>query len=312
MNKGSIYRFKANETFSLRQGWLQKGLNIIAEHGGEYKASEEDMIEDFGIGSNMCKALKYYMSALGVVKRKSNILSLTSFGKCLYSNDRFLENIFSISLLHYKMCTPVSLFNPSQSKTDSIVYRSFFNTPLALKEEVSKSEIKECVLSYINLSDEDVNIASLENDVSVFVQSYIPVINAPPEDWGNTSVFSALNLVQKNQGKRDSYKKVPASFEIIKSESVYYALKMTSVFDNHNKTCNIEDIKQVEGGPYKIFNLSEPLLLFYLEDLEKKKYISLTRTAGLNVVEDKMLFNNEEDLLESLYNNVKKEGGYNV
>ena len=78
-------RLKRHETFSIREGWLEKGLNIIVENNECFKKDNGPRL--LGLGSNMCKSLKYWLKATGIAKF-GQVAELTEFGNLLYKYDQ--------------------------------------------------------------------------------------------------------------------------------------------------------------------------------------------------------------------------------
>ena len=54
-------KMKGHESFSIREGWLTKGLLEVAANPKVF--SEKDQTDIFGIGTNMVKSLKYWLQA---------------------------------------------------------------------------------------------------------------------------------------------------------------------------------------------------------------------------------------------------------
>ena len=46
------YKIKGNESFSIREGWLAKGLFALEEN--KYVFSEKTAMDKLGVGSKMC------------------------------------------------------------------------------------------------------------------------------------------------------------------------------------------------------------------------------------------------------------------
>ena len=53
------YRLKGHESFTLREGWLTKGLNAVHENPRVF--SENSGADALGVGTNMAKSIRYWM-----------------------------------------------------------------------------------------------------------------------------------------------------------------------------------------------------------------------------------------------------------
>ena len=61
-------KFRGHETFSIRKGWLNKGMREVAADPTVFSAKQHNPMDVFGIGSNMVKSLRFWLSAVGLVQ----------------------------------------------------------------------------------------------------------------------------------------------------------------------------------------------------------------------------------------------------
>ena len=62
MTKGKRnMKFRAHETFSIRKGWLNKGMKQVAKDPSVFVSKEYNPMDVLGIGSNMVKSLRYWL-----------------------------------------------------------------------------------------------------------------------------------------------------------------------------------------------------------------------------------------------------------
>ena len=62
------YKIKGNESFSIREGWLAKGLFALEEN--KYVFSEKTAMDKLGVGSKIDKVLAPCFSSCGRKERK--------------------------------------------------------------------------------------------------------------------------------------------------------------------------------------------------------------------------------------------------
>ena len=101
-------KFRAHDTFYIRKGWLSKGMKYINEKPDVFVSKEENPMDVFGIGANMVKALRYWMQAVGLTEEPNNgrrTQTFTPFGRSVFENDRYIEEMGTLQLLHYKLVT---------------------------------------------------------------------------------------------------------------------------------------------------------------------------------------------------------------
>lgn len=99
-------RFGVHQTFHIREGWLYKGMDAINLDGGVFLS--EDAPERLGVGRNMVRALRFWMTATGLTEefRRAQGTSqrLTQpFGKLVWEHDPYLEEAGTLWLLHYHL-----------------------------------------------------------------------------------------------------------------------------------------------------------------------------------------------------------------
>lgn len=257
-------RLKRHETFSIREGWLEKGLNIIIDNPECFK--KDNGPKFFGLGSNMCKSLKYWLTATNIAKFGQEA-ELTEFGDLLHEYDPFLEDVFSWFMIHSKLVmnfedAPVinRMFNGNYSKFDKELLLNF------LKE-------------YFRLNDFEVGVeSSLESDVSIAIRSYSSNDLSNPENNMNCP-FGKLGLLKINDKKL--YIKNQPSHHSLHYLVVYFV--MCECMDK-KQDFNLEDLINKENNPLKIFNLNKSILFLYLEEMQNAGIINLIKTAGLNTI----------------------------
>ena len=109
MSKEAL-RLKRHETFSIREGWIEKGINKIKDEGSK----------KLGLGSNMVKSLRYWLSACGLVSFNTQTgAKLTDIGELIQEHDPYLNDINSWWIIHYLLV--------KNSNNDAPVLNAIFN-----------------------------------------------------------------------------------------------------------------------------------------------------------------------------------------
>ena len=96
-------KFRGHETFAIRKGWLNKGVKNIQMNPGVFLGEAGNPMDVLGIGANMVKALRYWMTATQIAKEPNSgkrRQSLTDIGEAIYRNDPYFEEIGSLALVH--------------------------------------------------------------------------------------------------------------------------------------------------------------------------------------------------------------------
>ena len=152
-------KLKRHESFSIREGWLAKGIRNVKENSKTFSSAEATDI--LGIGTNMVKSLKYWMSATCLIKEENREAFLSEFGSLIDIYDPYLEDIFSWWLIHIKMMLNVD---------DAYIYNLFFNK--CGKKSFSKRDIYEQLSLNLNNEKLEYNENILQDEVNMIIKTY--------------------------------------------------------------------------------------------------------------------------------------------
>lgn len=287
MDKESL-KLRRHETFSIREGWIEKGLNSFSLFGAK-AFSKESGTKTLGIGTNMVKALKYWMVGSNLITPSQNP-ALTEFGTLLLEYDPYMEDMFSWWMLHYYLVT---------NEIESPVLYYAFNRYKG--KYIDKDTLKdEAVASFINRYP-NCNEKLVAEDSQMVIRLYFDDSkDTNPED-NMSSPLSNLNLLEKDLSG-STYVKKQADFDSLHYLIVFYAL--TELYDD---SFDISEAYEAEKSPCKVFNLSNGMFNQYIGLMKNNGLITLNKTAGLNTV-----YINKKLSLSELFEAYKKEGGYDL
>ena len=265
MNKTLNLKFKKNETFYLRDGWLEKAINAIYENKPNNIFSKNNGISILGIGSNMVKSLKYWLQASNVIISTNTKTELSLFGELLYKYDRYLENQFSLFLVHYYLV---------KNMIECPLFYGLFNIDI---KTFTKNDFVSVISSYFQSLDLAVKKEYLEDDTGVLLKSYINDSKGDNPEDNYVCPLAYLRLLEK---KGDKYIKTKPIYQSLSYLIVYLCL--VDLYEG--QSFNIEDSIDEINSPIKIFNLDKNMYLQYLEEMKKNQLITINKTAGLNIV----------------------------
>lgn len=274
-----MMKFRAHDTFFIRKGWLSKGMGCIVEKPDLFVDKDENPMDVLGIGSNMVKALRYWLQATGLteepMKGKRN-QTLTQFGEQVYKNDRYIEELGTLYLLQYKLAS---------QREEATAWYYFFNE--FLMSEFTKEEFVQSLQNYILMENDTdtVAIRSLNDDFSCIVNTYLPRYKSSP---GKVSPennidcpFGELGLIDIANKKQKTYKKsIPAA----KSFNPWVALAVIVAEANGRDEVGLNELLTEPCNIGKVFNLDAITMLDTLHEIEKIDMIKIIRTAGLDVI----------------------------
>lgn len=192
-------KLKRHESFSIREGWLAKGIKNVKEYGNVFAL--QNATDILGIGTNMVKSLKYWMTATRLIEEKNREIMLSDFGSIINEYDPYLEDIFSWWLIHINMITNID---------DAYIYNLFFNK--CNIKTFTKRELYEKLYALLINEKLTFNENILQDEVNMIIKTY--TIDEKIDNPENNFIcpLSELNLLKKVD--RDTYKKIDLKSEI--------------------------------------------------------------------------------------------------
>lgn len=295
MTNKVIYKLKGHEKFPLREGWINKGLSVAKEKGTHIflESQGPDML---GVGTNMVKSIRYWMQACGLLVKDGNKEILSDMAEIIYMNDPYLEDIFSLWILHSNITKNI------EQATVWYMFFNRFNVDSFNKADMQKKMQQE-LFNYVG---QQVTESSLKDDIDVLLNMYSKGDNKneDPEDK-IISPFSTLGIIKKED---ETYYKIQPDLRRIANELVLY--EISSLLD-HNKSISIETIASGERSLGAIYNMTMVTVNKYLDNLEAMGYI--------RVLEERIEESNLYDALKGLqlveaipYTKIFKDNGYEL
>ena len=104
----TAYRLKGHESFVPREGWITKGLYALNNDPSIF--SRNYGADELGVGTNMAKSIRYWLRAMGLTEDIPRIgTKLTTLGNLIFENDSYLENTFTLWILHANLARNFAL-----------------------------------------------------------------------------------------------------------------------------------------------------------------------------------------------------------
>lgn len=281
MNK---YRLKGHESFILREGWITKALFAVNHNPGLF--TENYGADELGVGTNMAKSIRYWLKAAGIAQElRKGRTELTEFGRLLLQEDAYLEENFSLWLLHCRIAS-----NQEQ------VTSWYFFFQIFDMEEFNRLSLERALEAYMieEMGVSEPSKRSMQDDCDAILQMYAKkhVNEADPEEKKNSPFFE-LGLIREHDGK---YRKEQPHLDKLDALVVLYTIQNCMEKQEKYYCASIESLLNQEKSPGKLLHLKKSFLMQYLEQLEQKGYLTLNRTAGLDMVYQDDIFSGEEIL----------------
>jgi len=262
-------KLKGHETFGLREGWLSKGLKEISNNPKVF--TQNYGADALGVGSNMAKAIRYWLKAGEFSKDKlKEGTVLTPIGELILEKDEYLEETFPLWIFH---------INLAWSSDKATSWYLFFNE--IKLEEFTREELTEQLYNKLVVMTDKISERSLRDDITVLLNMYTKerVEKYDPEEK-KISPFIKLGLLKKDGNK---YIKTQPLKENLNEYVVMYAMEK---YFEYKKTdsISIEELLNGTFSPGKVLNIKRVLLNEYIDKLAEQNYLTVNRTAGLDMV----------------------------
>lgn len=264
------YRLKGHESFTLREGWLTKGLNAV--HDNPRVFSENSGADALGVGTNMAKAIRYWLRTAELTcEHQRDGVTLTELGNLIFKNDPYFEDIFSLWVIHANICRNFRL---------ATSWNIFFNNidVTSFKRDELISMMTENIINITG--DTNPPERSISDDCAAILQMYTENgdTSSDPEEK-RTSPFAVLGFLNKIDN--NTFEMQHPAMNSIEPSLILY------VFADKLREDGVLSIDEIVSGanmPGKVFNLNRVSINEYLDQLQNKGYIRVNRTAGLDVV----------------------------
>ena len=271
-------RFRAHDTFFIRKGWLYKGMKNVVHDRTVFMGDNGNPMDILGIGANMVKSLRYWLQAVGLTvepPQGKRYQTLTPFGEIVYENDRYIEEIGTLWLLHYKLAI---------NEADATAWYYFFNE--FSRNEFNRDDFVKQLNTYILLNEAEVSERSLDDDFNCIINTYVPRIKSNPGKVHPESNIDCplgeLSLADIANKKAKTYKK-----SVPKLDSIHPLVVLAVIIDQTQgeKQIKISSIQNDKCNAGKVFNFDIITLTRLLNKIELMGYIKVIRTAGLDYID---------------------------
>ena len=294
-------KFRAHDTFFIRKGWLSKGMKYVHSKPDVFVAKDENPMDVLGIGANMVKALRYWLQAVGLTEEPNSgkrVQTFTPLGQSVFTNDRYIEELGTLYLLHYRL---------SSNKSDATAWYYFFNE--FTMSEFSRDDFVDFLQRRIRMEDSDATVAirSLNDDFSCIINTYLPRYKTSPNRVAPESNIDCplgeLGLIDILSKEKKTYRKaIPVASTI----SPWVALAIIVDQAGESKEISLNELLTAPCNIGKTFNLDAISMLDVLYQIERIGKIKINRTAGLDVIHilEELTF---QDCVDAYYQSINAQ-----
>jgi hypothetical protein len=271
------FRFSGHETFPCRYTWLPKAVGAISKNPRLFGDEDEAMVT-LGVGKNMVRAIKFWADAaeVTVADPLSNNLYISDFGNSIFGPfgfDRFLEDIKTLWLIHWKLATNV----------DQPLFAWHFLLNGWHRPDFTRSEIIAAFEKESQRIAKTLSAVTLENHFTTFIHSYIPTKGRKGEVMEDNldCPLVELELLQEIgeratdlASRRESIYafRLEEKPEISPELFIYCLNDFWSKYHSKEKTLSFRDLSVGQGSPGQVFKMPEREMRDRLEMIEKHSH----------------------------------------
>lgn len=281
-------KLKGNESFNFREGWLRKGMRCVAECPDLF--SQDDVMERLGVGSKMVKSIRFWLQATSLCEEKytnsgrSRSQFLTNdFGRVIFECDPYFDDLFTLFLVHYHIVANDTLCMAWNIFFNEYEGRDFSREDMikVCKSFLDKKMDEGCTYSDSSFSDDCINILKMYIDNHSEYPDKATLIEAHPEE-SLACPLVELGLIQKSVKTKGAYIKTSPSHGRLDKLAVLYVI--TKNLSENKPSVSIDDLFTAPNNIGKVYNLSRVAINEYLDQLRVSGYLTINRTAGLDMV----------------------------
>lgn len=272
-------KFRAHDTFFIRKGWLSKGMKYVHSKPDVFVDKEENPTDVLGIGTNMVKAMRYWLQAIGLTVEPNHgkrTQKLTALGNMIFQKDRYTEELGTLQLLHYKLAS---------NYDDATSWYYFFNE--FRMSEFTKDDFVSSLQNYLMMQPDtgSVAIRSLNDDFACIVNTYLPRHKLSPGKISPENNIDCplgeLGLIDLVDKENKMYRK---SIPMAETINPWVALAVIVDQAKGRKEVSLNELLNSPNNIGRIFNLDSLTMLDVLHRVERLGEIKIIRTAGLDIV----------------------------
>ena len=220
------------------------------------------------------------------------------FGKIIFEYDCYFDDLFTLFLVHYHIVANESL---------CMAWNIFFNEYEG--QDFTKDDMVSACKNFLDKRMEEgctYSESSFVDDCSSIIKMYMDanagehlskgaVVDTHPEESLECPLLE-LRLMQKSVKKKGAYIKSMPARGVLDKLAVLYVI--TKNLSEGKTSVSIDDLLKSPNNIGRVFNLNRVAINEYLDQLRIAGYLTINRTAGLDMVYVESMLRPEEIMVE--------------
>ena len=276
-------RFGGHQTFTIRDGWLFKGLRLAIEDPERLGAP--DLADWMGVGKNMAKAIHHWLLATGLAERdpehgrSTRVLRPTEVGKAIWKHDRYFLLPGTWWAIHVQL-----IHRPEHAYS----WHWFFNH--FSSDRFERPVCAESLRRHLASAGQRMpSSKTLERDMNCLLRSYsvsVPREQGDPEDAMECPLNELGLLMHSRQSGffhlNRHLKQVPFEmfgYALALSNEVYGAVK-----EGETRDLSLTDLTHRPSAPGRVFCLTAEATYELVASYEARGLLGLDGQVGERIV----------------------------
>jgi hypothetical protein len=274
-------QFSGHETFPLRQLWLRKAFDAVAdfsEPAPRATFGDDDAIVRFGVGKNMVSSIRFWATACKVLEESEGGYVATDLGRTLFDPesglDPYCEKLATTWLMHWFLAgTP--------DKTTTWYY--LFNN--IAQQVFNRESVVNALVGMIAEHELRISVATLKRDVECCIRSYVPRLGGESPEEMSEPLLGELGLIQQNSKGNFEFRR-GAKRSLPDGVFAYALLDYWQRLEHAGSVMAFDRVAHDYGSPGRVFKLDENAVADRLMALEQLSHgqIQWTEQAGIRQV----------------------------
>lgn len=274
-------RFGGHQTFSIREGWLFKGMRVLREDPTLF--GTDHLQDHLGVGKNMAKAIEHWLLATGLARQvgkdgRRRLLEPTELGDFIWRYDRHMLDPTTWWLIHLEL---------SQNGRHALTWNWFFNRFTAARFE--RATVVESLRRYLQVAGVRMpSIRTLERDVACMLRSYAEALPREIGDPEDLLECPLTRLGLMSMSRHSGYFRMNRDAKDIPFPVFAFATARAFSLSDDDRVLDISltELAHREGGPGRVFSLSAEATfdLIARYEAEGESRLSLSSQAGERII----------------------------
>lgn len=268
-------------SFYMRNGWGTKIIQAVEEDAMIFTpSSEQEAIDNIGLGRVMIKALRYWSDAMKLTHEEKGHGGIRLVPEPIYYSilyhDLYFQRQGSLLLMHR---------NLALNEERATAWYWLFNE---WKQNTFTKEIfVDGFHSFLSVNGIKVKKASVEKEFNCLKNTYIGESKFDRNSIMDENKYPFLAPLQiLKETENNTYEKRSLTAKDVPLEILIYAIAMDNVDDSSNdRQINIDKLMEEKKQIGKYFCMKYSKLLELLVEAENRKYINLNNNFGNRFIE---------------------------